>query len=116
MAKKDYRDLCIELVDQLDDLLARSIQGSTYRTAKRTFLQRVLFWRDITPSEAAQELAYDTQCFELIRKARIAIDEPECADAVTEIIDYYNALAVQHPGQCVFHAPADQKEMTSTDD
>ena len=75
-AAPDYRDLCAELTEQLDDLLARSIRTSTERCLNRTLAERILFWLDITPNEAAETLAYDTKCFELIRKARIALAPP----------------------------------------
>jgi hypothetical protein len=35
-----------------------------------------------------------------------AMDPPDEAAA---ILDYYNALAAQHLGQCVFHAPTSQE-------
>jgi hypothetical protein len=75
-AAPSYRELCAELTEQLDDLLARSIRTSTERGLNRTLAERILFWLDITPNEAAETLAYDTKCFELIRKARIALTLP----------------------------------------
>jgi hypothetical protein len=36
--------------------------------------------------------------------------QQELPDEAAEIIDYYNALAAQHPGQCVFHAPTSQED------
>ena len=36
-------------------------------------------------------------------------EQQELPDGEAEIIDYYNALAAQHPGQCVFHAPTSEE-------
>jgi hypothetical protein len=36
-----------------------------------------------------------------------AMDPP---DEAAEILDYYAALAAQHPGQAVFHAPTSQED------
>ena len=36
-------------------------------------------------------------------------EQQELPDDEGEIIDYYNALAAQHFGQCVFHAPTSEE-------
>jgi hypothetical protein len=52
-------------------------------------------------------------------------DEPEqhCLEAMdpsdeaAEILDYYNALAAQHPaGQAVFHAPTSEENLEASDE
>jgi hypothetical protein len=37
--------------------------------------------------------------------------QQELPNDEAEIIDYYNALAARHPGQCVFHAPTSENDL-----
>lgn len=57
-----WRDLCAELTNQLADLMHNYIHIDTERAAE-------------TLEGAMARLAYDSKCFELIQKARIALEQ-----------------------------------------